>query len=277
VTGFETHPGRGVSAVVDGDRVVVGRRSLFAERGWTVPAGFDARYEAARDAGRLPSLVGWEGRARGVLVAADEPREGWEAAVRALGAREVVVLTGDDERAAARFRESDAVDEVVADVRPAAKAAVVERFRERGTVAMVGDGTNDAPALAAADLGIAMAEGTELAADAADAVVTGGIEAVPAVFEVTAAARRRVRGNVAWALCYNAVAVPLAAVGAINPLFAALAMAASSLLVVGNSTRPLVDLPEDREGEPATGATGSAGVGEAGGDSGAADPGVHGG
>jgi Cu2+-exporting ATPase len=149
----------------------------------------------------------------------------------------VVVLTGDDGGAVDRFRDHPAVDEVLAGVPPEAKAETVERLRERGTVAMVGDGSNDAPALAAADLGIAMATGTELAVDAADAVVTGDLASVPAVFEVTAAARRRVRQNLAWAFVYNAVAVPLALVGAINPLFAAVAMATSSLLVVANSAR----------------------------------------
>jgi len=159
--------------------------------------------------------------------------------------RQVVVLTGDDGGAADRFRAHPAIDEVFAGVPPEAKVETVERLRERGTVAMVGDGSNDAPALAAADLGIAMAEGTELAADAADAVVTGELASVPAVFEVTAAAKRRVRQNLGWAFVYNAVAVPLALVGAINPLFAAGAMAASSLLVVANSARSFdVAIPE---------------------------------
>jgi Cu2+-exporting ATPase len=152
----------------------------------------------------------------------------------------VVVLTGDGEAAARPFRESPYVETVFAGVPPEGKAAVVERLREEGTVAMVGDGSNDAPALATADLGIVLESGTRLAADAADVVVTtGDLATVPVVFDLTRAARRRIRTNLGWAFLYNAVAIPLAAVGLINPLFAALAMAASSLLVVANSARPM--------------------------------------
>ena len=239
---FETHPGRGVSATVDGERVVVGRRSLFEERDWSVPAELARRADAASEAGEVPSLVGWDGTARGLVVAGDRAREGWEATVSELAAdgRRVVVLTGDDEAAARPFRESSAVEEVFAGVPPEGKAAVVERLRAEGTVAMVGDGSNDAPALAAADLGIALASGTRLAADAADVVVTtGDLATVPAVFDLTRAARRRVRENLAWAFVYNLVAVPLAVLGLVNPLFAAGAMAASSLLVVANSARSM--------------------------------------
>jgi Cu2+-exporting ATPase len=240
-TGFERHPGRGVGGDVDGDRVVVGRRDLVTDRGWTVPEGLAARYDRARDRGGVPTLVAWGGRARGLVVAADRPREGWESVVADLAdGREVVVITGDRGGAADRFRECPDVDEVFAGVPPEAKGEVVQRLQSRGTVAMVGDGSNDAPALATADLGIALESGTRLAADAADAVVTTGeLSTVPAVFSVTAAARRRVRQNLGWAFLYNAIAVPLAVVGLINPLLAAAAMAASSLLVVANSARGL--------------------------------------
>ncbi len=242
VEGFTTHPGRGVSANVDGERVLVGRPELLATEGWVIPDVLADRAEGATESGRIPALVGWGGRARGLVIAGDRPREGWESAVADLasGGRRVVVLTGDEEAAARPFRESPHVDEVFAGVPPEGKAAVVERLRGEGTVAMVGDGSNDAPALAAADLGIALESGTRLAADAADVVVsTGDLATVPSAFELTRTARRRVRTNLAWAFCYNAVAVPLAALGLINPLFAAVAMAASSLLVVANSARPM--------------------------------------
>ncbi|WP_254279936.1 heavy metal translocating P-type ATPase [Haloarcula marina] len=243
VEGFERHPGRGVSATVDGERVVVGTQSLLADCGFAVPEGLAERFDAARSEGQVPALVGWDGRARDIVVGGDRPRDSWEAVVTDLAAaHEVVVVTGDSPEAASRFADHEAVSEVFAGVPPEAKAEVVDRLQSRGTVAMVGDGANDAPALGRADLGISMASGTQLAADAADAVVTADdLRAVPRVFEYTAATRRRIRQNLAWAFCYNAVALPLALVGALNPLFAALAMTASSLLVVGNSARSVGD------------------------------------
>ena len=233
---------KGVAGPVDGAETVVGHPDLFAERGWTVPERHRERAAEAREAGAVPVLVGWDGRCRGVLVVADRPRADWDAVVETLGEdRRVVVLTGDDSAAAERFADHDAVDEVFSGVPPDGKVAAVQRLREDGRVAMVGDGVNDAPALAAADVGVALARGTELATDAADAVVTDGrLGAVPTLFEVASRTRKRVRGNLAWAFGYNAVAVPLAATGMLNPLFAALAMGTSSLLVVLNSSRAVV-------------------------------------
>ena len=252
VDDFERHPGRGVSGVVgaasatsrddaDGsDRVTVGRADLFED--CEIPDAYRERYDRAVDAGRIPAYVGWDGAVRGVLVAGDQPRPEWERVVSAVAAdvARVVVLTGDGEAAAARFRDHPDVDDVFAGVPPEAKAEVIERLREDGTTVMVGDGSNDAPALAAADLGISLESGTRLAADAADAVVTtGDLTTVPEVFSLTAATKRRIRENLGWAFLYNALAVPAAALGVLNPLVAAVAMAASSLLVVGNSTRGL--------------------------------------
>jgi Cu2+-exporting ATPase len=270
VTDVEHEPGRGVvgtierSAVGDdaaadaggdgatgdggadtGDerRVAVGHPDLFAERGWAVSEDLRSEFDAARERGSVAALVGRDGRAEALVSAADTPREGWETVLSDLAAdREVVVITGDEGGAATRYREHDAVSDVFAGVPPEAKGEVVARLRERGPVAMVGDGSNDAPALAAADVGIAFAEGTALAADAADAVVTtGDLATVPEVFELTRATRRRIRENVGWALCYNGVAVPAAAAGLLNPLVAAVAMAGSSLLVVTNASRSLLE------------------------------------
>ncbi|MCT9094587.1 cation-translocating P-type ATPase [Haloarchaeobius sp. HME9146] len=242
VTDFEAHPGRGVSADVAGERVVVGHPDLFAAREWPVPETLHARVDDARASGNVPVVVGWAGAVRGLVVVGDDAREEWDPVVADLATdeREVAVITGDDERAAERFRVNQNVDHVFAGVPPEAKAEIVERLQERGTVAMVGDGSNDAPALATADLGIAMGGGTALAADAADVVLTeNDLAAVSRVFELTRAAKRRVRQNLGWALAYNAIAIPVAATGNLNPLVAAVAMAASSLLVVANSSRSL--------------------------------------
>jgi Cu2+-exporting ATPase len=237
----ETDPGRGVAGVVEGAETLVGSRELFEERGWDVPGEIAGRASEARESGGVPALVGWDGAIRGLVVAGEKPRDGWEDVVSDLAReRRVVVLTGDGGAAARRFREHPGVEEVFAGVPPEGKTEVIERLRAEGTVAMVGDGSNDAPALGAADVGISLERGTKLAADAADAVVTtDDLAAVPAVFELTGATRRRIRENLGWAFVYNAVAIPLAVAGALNPLFAALAMSASSLLVVANSARSM--------------------------------------
>ncbi|MCG1005510.1 heavy metal translocating P-type ATPase [Halorubrum lacusprofundi] len=243
VTDFESHA-RGVSGVVNGVEVVVGHPDLFDERGWAVPDEIREAVAAARDVGRVPVAVGRDGAAEGVVVVGDELREGWEETVTALADSgvEVVVLTGDDERAATVFREHDAIASVFAGVPPEGKAETVERLKASGQTVMVGDGTNDAPALAAADLGVALGGGTAMAADAADvAIVDDNLDSVATIFELSRAAGRRVKGNIGWAFCYNAVAIPLAVTGLLNPFFAAIAMGASSLLVVTNSSRPLLD------------------------------------
>ncbi len=244
VTEFETFPGAGVGARVDGEEVIVGRHALFETRGWSIPVPYEDRYESARADGQLPALVGWGGAVEGVLVVGDDPRPEWEPVVSDLAGsgRDVVVITGDEQRAAERFRTHPNVEHVFAGVPPEAKAEVVDRLRTNGqSVAMVGDGSNDAPALATADLGISLERGTRLAADAADAVsITDDLASVPTVFDLTRAARRRIRQNLGWAFAYNLVALPLAAFGLINPLLAAAAMALSSLLVVLNSSRGLL-------------------------------------
>ncbi|WP_128477188.1 heavy metal translocating P-type ATPase [Halorussus pelagicus] len=232
---------RGVTGEVAGESVAVGHPDMLADEGFAVSSALRRAADDARAEGHVPVAVGWDGRARGVVVVGDSPREGWREAVADLAAgREVVVLTGDDERAAEQFRAEPTVSEVFAGVPPEAKAETVERLKSRGTVAMVGDGSNDAPALATADLGVALGSGTDLAGDAADAVVVdGGLDAVAAVFDVARGTNRRIRHNLGWAFLYNIVAVPLALLGLLNPLFAALAMGTSSLVVVANSARSL--------------------------------------
>ena len=233
----------GVSGVVDGGEVAVGHPALFDRLGWTVPKEVASTAKAAREAGRVPVLVGRDGAVEGVATVGDEFRPGWEAAIDRFAERgvEVVVLTGDDSAAAETLSAHPGIHRVFAGVPPEGKAETVSRLRQRGRTVMIGDGTNDAPALASADLGIAMGGGTAMAADAADvAVLEDDLESVETVFELARATDRRVKGNVGWAFCYNAIAIPLAITGLLNPLFAALAMATSSLLVVTNSSRDLL-------------------------------------
>ena len=239
---FARHPGEGVSATVGSHRVVAGTPELIEERVGAIPGGLAARVEAIERRGGLPVAVGWGGRARGVIEVADEARDGWDAALETFADREVVILTGDAAAGAERFREHPAVDTVFTGVPPDGKVETVRRLAATGTTAMVGDGTNDAPALAAADLGIAMGDGTARAIDAADVVVdSGGLSAIEDVFELAGGTRRRIRENILWAFLYNAIAVPLAVLGLINPLFAAVAMTTSSIVVVTNSRRSVLE------------------------------------
>ena len=235
---------RGVEGTIDDERVVVGHRSLFAGSAWTLPDRLHDAGEAAVADGNVPVYVGWDSRVRGVLVVGDEVRDGWDDLVSDLDDRgkRVVVLTGDSRAAARRFEAHPAVDEVFAEVPPEAKAETVRRLGGREQVAMVGDGSNDAPALAAADLGVSVASGTDLAADAADAVLLEDrLSAIPELFAVTRGTNRRIRENLGWAFAYNAVAIPLAIAGVLNPLLAAIAMGTSSILVVSNSSRAVFD------------------------------------
>ena len=248
VTDFESHA-LGVEGVVDGVEVLVGHPDLFTERGWAVPEQIAERTREVRERGQLPVVAGRDGNAEGVVVVGDEPREGWDETVKALDERgiEVVVLTGDEHQAAQRFREHPGIGQVFAGVPPEGKAETVRRLGAGRQVAMVGDGTNDAPALARADLGIALGSGTALAADAADvAIVDDDLSSVETVFDLAAAAGRRVKQNAGWAFAYNAIVIPVAVVGLLNPLIAAAAMATSSALVVTNSSRELLPEPLDR-------------------------------
>ncbi len=238
---FNRHPGEGVSATVGSRRVVVGTPDLVEREVGAIPEELDARIAEVDRQGGLPVVVGWGGRARGVVTIADRERADWESAVETFADCDVVVLTGDDGASAGRFRDHQAVDRVFTGVPPDGKVETVRRLAATGTTVMVGDGTNDAPALAAADMGIAMGDGTARAADAADVVVTDSdLTAVDDVFALATGTRRRIRENICWAFLYNAVAVPLAVVGLINPFFAALAMAASSIIVVTNSRRTVI-------------------------------------
>lgn len=234
---FENHPGRGALASVGGRRVAVGSKQLFATLGWTIPESLQTQVTGRAPAQSVISYVGWNGCAEGAIITRDQPRPDWRQIIDSLpAATRVVLLTGaEDPRG-----YEDGVDEVHAGVPPEAKTAVIRRLKEQGTVAMVGDGSNDASALAEADLGIAFGAPASLAAEAADIVIPGNrLETVLDALNLIGTTRRRIRQNLGWALGYNVVAIPLAMAGLLNPLFAALAMSASSLLVVWNAVRPI--------------------------------------
>ena len=239
--GFSSREGLGVEGVVDGDAVVAGRPSLLAERGYELPAELGAALERAQAQGRTAVLAGWAGRAQAVLVVADTPKPSSKEAVRrlrALGLRPVL-LTGDSRATAEAVAREVGVDEAIAEVMPADKAAVVRRLQDQGrVVAMVGDGVNDAPALAQADLGLAIGTGTDVAIEASDlTLVSGDLNAAADAIRLSRRTLDTIQGNLFWAFAYNVAALPLAAAGLLNPLLAGAAMALSSVFVVSNSLR----------------------------------------
>jgi P-type Cu+ transporter len=243
VAGFTAMPGAGACGTVDGRVVTVGSPRLFAELPFTVPRLLQQAARDAEEAGRTAVLAGWDGQARAALVVADELKPHAADAVarlRDLGLRPVL-LTGDNARSArsAAAQLGIPAADVRAEVRPEGKVEAVRRLQSEGeAVALVGDGVNDAAALAQADLGLAIGAGTDAAIDAADlTLVSGDPLSIVSAIELARATMTVIRGNLAWASGYNLVAIPLAALGYLNPLFAGIAMSASSLIVVGNSLR----------------------------------------
>jgi Cu+-exporting ATPase len=241
VTSFQSHAGVGVEGVVEGHDVVAGRPSLLAERGLHIPDELAAARADAQDRGETVVAAGWDGAVRGLLVVADAVRPSSAAAVArltALGLRPLL-LTGDNAQTAAAVAAEVGIDEVVADVLPAGKAEVIRRLQDEGrVVAMAGDGVNDAPALAQADLGLAIGSGTDVAIEASDiTLVSGDLLASADAIRLSRRTLATIKGNLFWAFGYNVAALPLAAAGYLNPLIAGAAMAGSSLFVVANSLR----------------------------------------
>lgn len=231
---FQNHPGKGAIARVQNRQVAVGSKSLFANLGWDIPPDMIT----ARTSQAVVSYVGWDGTVQGTIITEDQPRPDWQNTVKELGKLgRVVLLTGAEN--ASQFE--DYFDTVFSGIPPEGKASVIRQLKTDGTVVMIGDGSNDAPSLAEADLGIAFGSPTALAADAADVIVPGNrLDRIFLTFEILQTAHHRIRQNLAWALLYNAIAIPIAVSGHLNPLLAALAMSSSSLLVVWNSTRRLI-------------------------------------
>ncbi|MGW5852303.1 heavy metal translocating P-type ATPase [Streptomyces sp. NPDC055254] len=239
--GFENLAGLGVRGVVDGHAVLVGREQLLAERSIALPAALVRAKAAAEAAGSTAVLVAWDGAARGVLTVADAVKTTSAEAVarlRALGLTPVL-LTGDNEAVARTVAREVGIDEVIAEVLPQDKVDVVRRLQAEGrTVAMVGDGVNDAAALAQADLGLAMGTGTDAAIEAGDlTLVRGDLRVAADAIRLSRRTLATIRGNLFWAFGYNMAALPLAAAGLLNPMIAGAAMAFSSVFVVSNSLR----------------------------------------
>lgn len=241
VEDFVNVEGKGVQGIVDGHAVVAGRESLLADWSQHLPDDLARAKREAEKLGRTAIAAGWDGQARAVFVVADAIKDTSADAVRRfkqLGLNPVL-LTGDNETVARTVAAQVGIDTVVAEVLPGDKVDAVKNLQAEGkVVAMVGDGVNDAAALAQADLGLAMGTGTDVAIEAADiTLVRGDLRSAADAIELSRRTLRTIKGNLFWAFAYNAAAIPLAAAGLLNPMLAGAAMAFSSVFVVSNSLR----------------------------------------
>ncbi|HEX6683066.1 MAG TPA: copper-translocating P-type ATPase, partial [Candidatus Limnocylindrales bacterium] len=238
---FVNVPGLGVQGVVDGHAVLVGREKLLEERAIFLPDALSQAKTEAEKAGRTAITVAWDGEARAVLEVADAVKETSAEAIRGLRALGLtpILLTGDNEAVARSVADEVGVDEVIAEVMPQDKVDVVKRLQGEGkSVAMVGDGVNDAAALAQADLGLAMGTGTDAAIEASDlTLVRGDLKVAVDAIRLSRRTLGTIKSNFGWAFGYNVLALPLAAAGLLNPMIAGAAMAFSSVSVVANSLR----------------------------------------
>ncbi|SUA47458.1 heavy metal translocating P-type ATPase [Nocardia africana] len=241
VEGFTNIEGLGVQGVVDGHAVIVGRRQLLADWSQHLDTTLEAAMSAAEADGKTAVAVGWEGAARGVLVVADAVKPTSAEAISQLQALGLtpIMLTGDNAAAARAIADEVGIDQVIAEVLPQDKVDVVKKLQAEGkVVAMVGDGVNDAAALAQADLGLAMGTGTDVAIEASDlTLVRGDLRAAADAIRLSRKTLGTIKGNLFWAFAYNVAALPLAAAGLLNPMIAGAAMAFSSVFVVSNSLR----------------------------------------
>jgi cation-transporting P-type ATPase A/B/Cu+-exporting ATPase len=241
VVGFLAQPGIGARGTVDGHLVSIGKAALFADRMVPIPGSLVDRCAEWDALGRTAVLVGLDDAIIGAVAIADTIRPSAAPAVqelRALGLH-CVLLTGDNEPTARAIGAAIGVAHVVADALPAEKVAVIRRLQSEGrSVAMVGDGVNDGPALASADLGLAVGSGTDVAINAADLIIVrDDLRIVASAVTLARRTLKTIRGNLVWAFAYNVAAIPLAACGLLNPVIAAAAMGFSSGFVVWNSSR----------------------------------------
>jgi Cu+-exporting ATPase len=262
VTGFESTPGLGATGMVDGLRVSVGQASYVEQQGCVIPASMRAAQDSAQGLGQTAVMVGWSGGVRAVMAVADDLKPESRAGVDALRALSLTpyLLTGDNERTAHAVASALGIDGayVIAGVLPAAKVDVVRRLQAQGrVVAMVGDGVNDAAALAQADLGMAMGTGADVAIEASDiTLVRSDLRSAADSIRLSRRTLAVIKGNLFWAFAYNVAAIPLAAAGLLNPLIAGAAMAFSSVFVVTNSLRlrrfrsSIGTAPQDGAGHP---------------------------
>lgn len=232
----------GVSGNIGGVEVFVGKPEWLNEIGFALDSELVAAIDHNRSRGDIPVGVAWNKKVQSVLVVGDQLRDDTIDTIATMkkGKKKIALITGDSKEAGTSMQQQLNTDFLFSEIRPESKSNIIKELKKLGTVAMVGDGSNDAPALAEADLGIAFGDLTAIAAESAQVVIPGErLMLVPAVFEIIRNTKSRIRQNLGWAFLYNIITIPLAIAGAINPLFAALAMAASSLIVVSNSSRKM--------------------------------------
>ncbi len=237
---FEAVPGHGIKATVNEKNVLIGTRTLFQNENVEYK-DYDSFMQSCEEEGKTAMLIGVDGKAEGAIAVADTVKESAQEALTHLKEQgiELVMLTGDNERTAQAIAKQVGIDRVIAQVVPEEKAERVKEIQKQDKkVAMVGDGINDAPALAVADIGIAIGTGTDVAIEAADVTILGGeLTLIPKAIRLSKKTMQNIRQNLFWALAYNSAGIPVAAIGLLAPWIAGAAMAFSSVSVVTNSLR----------------------------------------